>query len=277
MASPLEFLCIPVFAGQGTNAASSVATRQQALSDAKLPCCSVLLAACFQAFVSELLTLSSSDLDDIQVSLSEFTTKESLLVQDERYLHNPVITGPTLFLVQVLRYLAFTEGDGGSTKPHAPFGDILKSNKKYDVGILGFSSGILPACVVSSSNTVIDFISRAVEIFRLVLWIGIRSQHYRKKALSLCTPSVQPSLPWSLVFFGLTRQAAEAALEKFNKVIKRSLCLITERPNLLPCAGIWNYLSLLDGSHGRFFRYYIRSPRRLGNIFRFFRTWRIHS
>ncbi|KAF8330663.1 putative polyketide synthase [Amanita rubescens] len=217
MASSSELLFIPVFAGQGTNAASSAATRQQALSDAKLPCCSVLLVACFQAFVSELLTLSSSALDDIQVSLSEFTTKESLLVQDERYLYNPVITGSTLFLVQVLRYLAFTEGNGGSIKPHPSFSDILKSNKKYDVGILGFSSGILPACVVSSSNTVIEFISRAVEIFRLALWIGIRSQLYRKKELSVCTPSVHPSLPWSLVFFGLGRQAAEAALEKFNK------------------------------------------------------------
>ncbi len=277
MASSSELLCIPVFAGQGTNAASSPATRQQALSDAKLPCCSVLLVACFQAFVSELLTLSSSALDEIQVSLSEFTTKESLLAQDERYLYNPVITGPTLFLVQVLRYLAFTEGDGGSTKSHASFGDILKSNKKHDVGILGFSSGILPACVVSSSNTVIDFISRAVETFRLALWIGIRSQLYRKKTLSLCTPSVQPSLPWSLVFFGLSRQAAEAALEKFNKVIKRSLCLITERLNLLPCAGIRNCLSLLDGRHGRLFCYYIRSPRHLGNVFRYFRIRRIHS
>ena len=141
------------------------------------------------------------------------------MLQDERYLYNPVITGPALFLVQALRYLAFTEGRG-STKRHEPFSNILRSNKKHGVGILGFSSGILPACVVGSSNSVIEFISRAVEAFRLTLWIGIRSQLYRKKTLSLSTPSVQPSLPWSLVFFGLNRQAAEAALEKFNKVIK---------------------------------------------------------
>lgn len=221
MASSSQSLCIPIFVGQGTNAANSTATRKQALSDAALPSCSVLLAECFQAFVSELSTLTLSFLDDIHVNLSEFATKESLLMlQDERYLYNPVITGPALFLVQVLRYLAFTEGGRGSTKRHEPFSNILRSNKKHGVGILGFSSGILPACVVGSSNSVIEFISRAVEAFRLTLWIGIRSQLYRKKTLSLSTPSVQPSLPWSLVFFGLNRQAAEAALEKFNKVIK---------------------------------------------------------
>lgn len=221
MASSSQSLCIPIFVGQGTNAANSTATRNQALSDAALPSCSVLLAACFQAFVSELSTLTSPFLDDIHVNPSEFATKESLLMlQDERYLYNPVITGPTLFLMQVLRYLAFTEEGRWSTKPHEPFSNILKSNKKHGIGILGFSSGILPACVVGSSNSVIEFISRAMEVFRLTLWIGIRSQLYRKKTLSLCIPSVQPSLPWSLVFFGLNRQAAEAALDKFNKVIK---------------------------------------------------------
>ena len=248
MASSSQSLCIPIFVGQGTNAANSTTTRRQALSDALLPSCSVLLAACFQAFTSELSTLSSSFLDDIYVNLSEFATKESLLMQqDEHYLYNPVITGPTLFLMQVLRYLAFAEE---GTKPHESFSNILKSNKKHGVGILGFSSGILPACVVGSSNSVIEFISRAVEAFRLTLWIGIRSQLYRKKTLSLCTSSVQPSLPWSLVFFGLNRQAAEAALEKFNKVIKWQSFLIMEWVNFISHVGIRKCPALLDGGIG---------------------------
>jgi hypothetical protein len=230
MAYAPEILYIPVFAGQGTIAFNSPGTRQQALRDAELPSCSVLLAACFQAFASELSALAPLELGDTEVNISDFATKESLLgLQDERYSYNPVITGPTLFLLQVLRYLAFIEGLRSSPNSLTPFDDVLRCNKKHAVGILGFSSGILPACVVGTSKSVVDFISRAAEVFRLTIWIGIRSQLYRRKMLSVSSQLVRPSLPWSLVFFGLTLQAAEEALKKFNEVSKRLWCLITER------------------------------------------------
>ncbi|KAK2462565.1 hypothetical protein APHAL10511_005408 [Amanita phalloides] len=228
MAHVLESLYIPVFAGQGTTAVNSTATRQQALRDAELPSCSILLSACFQAFVSGLSTLAPSDFDNIDVNLSDFSTKESLLLSPEdNHCYNPIMTGSTLFLVQVLRYLAFIEGIARSTNSLTPFTDVLGCNKKHAVGILGFSSGILPACVVGSSNTIVDFISRAVDVFRLTLWIGVRSQLYRKKTLSVCSSFVEPSLPWSLVFFGLTRQAAEEALAKFNKEFETAPLYIT--------------------------------------------------
>ncbi|KAF8630985.1 hypothetical protein AX15_002695 [Amanita polypyramis BW_CC] len=227
MSSSIDLVNIPVFAGQGTTAINSHETRQQALRDADLPSGSVLLAACFQAFISELSALAPTDLGNVEVVISDFATKESLLVLHERYLHNPVITGPTLFLIQVLRYLFFIEGIGASTNSLTPFADILRCNRKYAVGILAFSSGILPACVVGTSNSVVDFISRAVEAFRLTIWIGVRSQLYRKEILSRSSSQVNPSLPWSLVLFGLSRQAVEEALTEFNKEFESTPLYIT--------------------------------------------------
>ncbi|KAF8626009.1 hypothetical protein AX17_006732 [Amanita inopinata Kibby_2008] len=221
MASATDFsrsLNVPLFAGQGTAAINSPETRQQALYDAEVPSCSVLLSACYQTFLAELATLPPSEFDDLDVNLTDFVTAQALLVlQDRRYYFNPVITGPTLFLVQVLRYLAFMEEIGGVTGSLTPFDDMLRCNRKYAVGILGFSSGILPACIVASSTSTINYISHAVEVFRLAIWIGIRTQLYRKKTFSLCSTTIEPSLPWSLVFFGLDCQTAWEALAKFNK------------------------------------------------------------
>ncbi|KIL57002.1 hypothetical protein M378DRAFT_133566 [Amanita muscaria Koide BX008] len=213
-----EELNVLVFAGQGTTAINSPDTRQQALRDAEHPLCAVLLSSCYKAFISELSSLPPTDYDDIDLKLADFPSLYSLLeLTGDKYLYNPIITGPTLFLVQALRYLAHIEGLEAEPETVAPFSDILTCNRKYAVGLLGFSSGILPACVIASSTTPLDYVSRAIEAYRLTLWIGIRTQLYRKKALFLHSHITEPSLPWSLVFFGLTREAAEDALASFNK------------------------------------------------------------
>lgn len=225
---------LPIFAGQGTSVVNTSQTRQQALLDASSASGSTLLSACHEAFIAELSTLSTIDLDIVDVDLTKFRKKEALLVvpDQESYLHNPVISGPTLFLIQSLRYLAFVEETGLSTDSLTPFSDILKRNSDNKIGVLGFSSGILSACVVSTSLSALAYISRAVEAYRLSIWIGIRTQIYRRHALEFSHLDNNTALPWSLVFLGMNKAYAEKSIKNFNKVM-RSLFLLLHLKLLL--------------------------------------------
>ncbi|KAF4571087.1 Type I Iterative Polyketide synthase (PKS) [Pleurotus pulmonarius] len=213
MSPAVTILDVPVFAGQGTTAANSPQTRQQALKDAASPAGSLLLSSCFETFHNELSTLTTEELASVDVTLSEFANKNALLeVPSDKYSNNSLITGPTLFLIQSLRYLAFVEASGLENDSLTPFSDVLKGNLEHGLGVFGFSSGILPAVVVGSALSTITYISRAVEAYRLALWIGVRTQIYRAKHAAN-----DPSSPWSLVFLGISKEATEEAIINFSK------------------------------------------------------------
>jgi hypothetical protein len=214
-------LNVPVFAGQGSAAANTIQTRQQALQDATSPSGSILLSACHEAFHAELSSLSPTELTQANIDIADFKSKVSLLsIPDRRYLHNPIISGPTLFLIQSLRYIAFIQTSGVSADSLTPFSDVLKGNLERGMGVLGFSSGILPACVVGTSLSAVTYISRAVEAYRLAIWIGVRTQIYRTVTLEASSAGKNSTnLPWSLVFFGMNKQSAEAAITVFSEVI----------------------------------------------------------
>ncbi|KAF4596739.1 Type I Iterative Polyketide synthase (PKS) [Pleurotus pulmonarius] len=213
MSPAVTILDVPVFAGQGTTAANSPQTRQQALKDAASPAGSLLLSSCFETFHNELSTLTTEELASVDITLSEFANKNALLeVPSDKYSNNSLITGPTLFLIQSLRYLAFVEASGLENDSLTPFSDVLKGNLEHGLGVFGFSSGILPAVVVGSALSTITYISRAVEAYRLALWIGVRTQIYRAKHAAS-----DPSSPWSLVFLGISKEATEEAIINFAK------------------------------------------------------------
>ncbi|KXN83388.1 Conidial yellow pigment biosynthesis polyketide synthase [Leucoagaricus sp. SymC.cos] len=221
-------LHIPVFAGQGTSAFNTSLTREQALSDASTPSGSTFLAACHESFIMELSTLSLNDLEEADIDLADFSKPLTLLtLPSARYRHNPVISGPTLFLLQILRYLAFIDHIIESTGSFTPFSDVLQRNAEHGTGILGLSSGILAAVVVGTSLNASTFISRAVEVFRLAIWIGIRAQAYRRNALSTALPDHDSSLPWSLVFMGMTHDVVDDAVQSFNKQIGEQALFVT--------------------------------------------------
>lgn len=212
-------LFVPVFAGQGTAASTALQTRRQAADDATSSSGAVILSACFESFHSELSTLSPEEITQCDIDINDFKTSESLIsVPNDRYLHNPIISGPALFLVQSLRYISFIKSSGISIDSLTPFSDVLKRNSEYDMGILGFSSGILPACVVGTSLSTVTYISRAVEAYRLALWIGIRSQQYRRTTLNASGLGTRSPLPWSIVFVGMGKQAAQESIANFSKV-----------------------------------------------------------
>ena len=215
--SPSNILNVPVFAGQGSPAANSHKTRSQALLDAaSSPSCSFLSASCHEAFHCELSSLSTAELNLVGVDLTDFSSRDSLLSDlPDCYSNNAVISGTMILLVRALRYLAFVESTCASNGPPVPFNDHLKGNAEHGIGILGFSSGILAACVVGTSVSTLHYISRSVEAYRLAIWIGVRTQQYRKEILT-CLPSSAHSLPWSIFVLGLSREAAEQSIADFK-------------------------------------------------------------
>ncbi|TFK37752.1 hypothetical protein BDQ12DRAFT_735983 [Crucibulum laeve] len=229
----MQEINVPVFAGHGTTALNSSATRERALQDASSSLGSLLLSSCHRALLSELSSLSPAELSSIGLSADGFETPQSLLqIPSEKDLFNPIISGISLFLIQTLRYLSFVEANSSSTDS---FASVLEDNKVHGAGILGFSSGILPACVVSASNSSVQYISNTVEAFRLVFWIGVRVQQYRESTLrALDALETDVERPWSLVFIGLSNVEIEVAIAQFFKDEQPTLYVtaITDAKNI---------------------------------------------
>ncbi|KAJ6479893.1 putative polyketide synthase [Mycena vitilis] len=200
-AEPMD---IAIFAGQGNYKAISSA-RVQALCDASSPSGATLTTMFHEIFYAELASLSPEQLDVAGIHLEDFARRESLLDEPRvRYHHNPIISSTSLFLFQSLRCLHFIESSGSL----APFRHFLKGTH----GVLGFSSGILTACVVASSADLASYFSYATQAYRLALWIGVRTQKYRATSLSADNHS-----PWSAVILGPSRNEAEELLQGFQQ------------------------------------------------------------
>lgn len=208
-----------VFSGQGTDAANSIRTHEQGIRDATTSSGSVLIAACFDIFREEMSKLSSEELHDSEILIDEFRTGKDLLSANSiRDIRNPIISGTRLFLLQALRYLAHIESAGSTSTRLA---DILKADQSKSLGILGFSSGVLAACVVASSPSTLSYISNATKAFRLAFRIGFRTQEYRQNVLR-GVDSAASALPWSVVLVGVDQAAVEAAIVDFGKQVRKT-------------------------------------------------------
>ncbi|KIK52832.1 polyketide synthase [Collybiopsis luxurians FD-317 M1] len=204
-------LHVPIFSGQGSSLSTLSAYTDCINPDSRHG--STLLTMCHEAFIEELSTLSALELSQVDVDPQDFRSPETLLsMWLLRFFHNPVMSSSTLVLVQLLRYLSFVERFGLESGSLTPFSDLLSNHSASRVGVLGFSSGILPACVVAASYSTASYLSFAVEVYRLALWIGIRCQLYRRS-----TSDAETALPWSLVLLGTSQEAAQEAIENFTE------------------------------------------------------------
>ena len=210
-------LFLPAFGGQGTGVFDTRNAPYQGFNVATTPSAVTLLTACHAALHTELASLSSATLENVDICASDFADKHSILnPTNERLLDNPAFCGPRLFLIQVLQYISFVENGRVPVSP-TPFVDALRSNLNHAVGILGFSSGIISACVVATSATLHSFICYAVEAYRLAFWIGVRSQLYRA-GLSAWPTRGYRLRPWSLVLLGMNKTDIQNAVDHFNEV-----------------------------------------------------------
>ncbi|KZP21464.1 putative polyketide synthase [Athelia psychrophila] len=193
---------VPVFSGQGTDFANAARTYAQGVRDASTPAGSVLLAACFDAFREELSALSVEQRVKSEIRLGEqphIYTGIDLLAPSVQAVNNPITSGARLFLFQVLR----------SSSSQSRFRDALLSpdTETKSLGVLGFSSGVLAACVTASSLSLPAYISYSIQAFRL--------QEYRRNVL-INMDSTASQLPWSVAVFGLDQRALEGLIADFG-------------------------------------------------------------
>ncbi|KAG7098798.1 Type I Iterative PKS [Marasmius oreades] len=198
-----QIISVPVFAGHGTNAIASRALRDQAVHDASNPAAAFLLSACYDAFQQESASLPSEVLD-----IPSFTSPQDFLnsIVCDPPVNNALLSSLSLFLVQVLRYYAHVEASS------TPFSHHLTTNSNHGLGLLGFSSGILPACAVACSPDRLSFIRHTVQIFRFAFWLGLRCHQYTNDDLSHC----KTRRSWSRVVIGIPVSELTSTLDAFN-------------------------------------------------------------
>lgn len=110
------------------------------------------------------------------IDLGDFTSTDSLLHPDEKYHVNAVVQHSTLYLVQIPRHVGFRE--------HAKQQQQQKADQDQPpriCAISGFCAGLLPAAAISLAiapvpHTTVNLLFHAHELFRVALWIGIRSE-----------------------------------------------------------------------------------------------------
>ncbi|KAL0068785.1 polyketide beta-ketoacyl-synthase [Marasmius tenuissimus] len=206
---------VPVFAGQGTTAMASLPIREQATRDASHPSGALLLSACHTAFRRELSTLSAEEAD--RLGIPAFSAPTDLLsIIDEPTVNNPLLSTLSLLLVQSLRYLAHVEENCVVSDSLTPFSDHLCSNSEHEIGVVGFSSGILPACAVASSEDSLSFIRHTRELFRYAFWLGLRSHQYQSNVAREAGQPTRARQSWSRVVLGEEVSQVKSYIESYN-------------------------------------------------------------
>ena len=191
--------------------------QDRAIISSSSPPGTLLLSSCFRVFHSELSSLSDTEKGVTGVDLADFDRPLSLLVPPNNYLRHPVISGTRLLLLQVLTYLEWATRNIGAASDAlaAP----LQRNCRYNAGIIGFSSGVISACVVGTSATLLDLLFNAASAFRVALWIGVRTQSYRRRTL-VASDDVRS---WSRILLGIEHHAAEEAINRFVQQVNSPL------------------------------------------------------
>lgn len=210
----MERLIIPVFSGQGSTSVDSRRVQDQALISSSSPAGSLLLSSCFQTFHSDLSSLSDAELEMTGVSLADFDQPLTLLVDPpKKYSRNPIVAGTRLLLLQALIYLEWATRTVGGEQD--TFVRLLERNRRHRVGVVGFSSGILSACIVGTSGTLLDYLSNASSAFRVALWIGVRTQCSRIRTLVASEFHANDDRSWSRILLGMEFRATEEAISRF--------------------------------------------------------------
>ena len=221
----MERLNIPIFSGQGSTSINSRCVQDQVIISSASPPGTLLLSSCFEAFHSELSSLSEAELEMTGVSLVDFDRPSALLlVLPDKYLRNSVVSDTRLLLIQALIYLGWATGAVGTAQD--AFSALLEKNRQNSTGIVGFSSGVISACVVGTSATLLDFLSNAVSAFRVALWIGVRTQFSRGHALLASGFQINDNCLWSVVLLGIGHHATEEAISRFCLQVSTLLWLI---------------------------------------------------
>ncbi|PIA92961.1 Conidial yellow pigment biosynthesis polyketide synthase [Cercospora beticola] len=189
---------IPVFAGLGSDALFSDATRDQAFRDSRLPHGKILIEACHRAFVEEVTIAAREAQHDNGIDLDDLLSPKDLIEPCQRYHGHPAVQNATLCVVQSLRHLALQNS-------------AREDGSRDSVATAGFCMGLLTAVAVASSDNVLQFIANAEHCFRAAILIGLASWRMRREVTKL--PS---ELPWSLVVANIGQDEMSKILSSYD-------------------------------------------------------------
>ncbi|KAJ3496510.1 hypothetical protein NLG97_g2603 [Lecanicillium saksenae] len=100
------------------------------------------------------------------IDWADFAKPTDILYPAFKYPHNVIIQHTTLYLHQVIRYM------------------VCRHELGTLIGSTGVCAGLLPAAAaVTGGSSAIPLISRSCDFFQVALWIGVRSEQYRRNKL----------------------------------------------------------------------------------------------
>ena len=193
---------IVLFGGQGTLSLFSSAAARYAEDDVnQFTAPAMFLSGCHVAFLDECLSLDLVSRQKFGLNLTDFRTPKDLLIPQRSFHDNPIVQATTIFLYQLLQYLAEIERSGSS----------LDASSECTLETTGMCSGLLSGVVVAAARTMQDFISFGVAAFRLAFRIAYRSAMHGYDS----DQGQNRKAPMSLVVIGLGRDQVEERLQDF--------------------------------------------------------------
>lgn len=201
-----------LFGGQGSPSVFSQSAATTAEEDARLSRAgSILLSRCHAAFLEEIASLDATSQSLLAIDTRLFSSPQDLLRPPSEYHTHAVLQASTIYLIQLLHYLAEIQRAG---EPLESFFDQI-------LEVAGFCSGLLPAVVVARSRTLEEAVAAGTEGFRLAFWIACRSFFWSCKVevvdveAETTATSSGDLATWSLVIRGLSQAQVEERLRLF--------------------------------------------------------------
>lgn len=220
---------VVLFGGQGSPSIFLPCVAETAEDDSRSSSIGgILLSRCHAAFLEEVASLDPQSQRLLAIDVSSFSSPNQLLRPAEQYHTHPVLQATTIYLCQLLHYLAETHHDNQLQAYEHSFDTLGET--------AGFSSGILPAAVVARSRSLADIVTSGVEGFRLAFWIACRSLFWTLNTDVCDHPGegidegADPEATLSLVIRGLSpAQVEERLSEHFTRNRSHGLPQSTRR------------------------------------------------
>lgn len=199
-----------LFGGQGSTAIFSPLAVENAEQDIRSASAgSILLSRCHAAFLREIACLEAPSRERLAIDVEDFSSARDLLRPAEKYYTHAMIQATTIYLCQMLHYLAEIQ------KSDIQFEEFYERIRET----AGFSSGLLPATIIARSRTLDELITDGVEGFCLTFWIACRSLLFGIEATEKhpTDDTIDTEATWSLVIRGLSSSQIEDRLDQhFN-------------------------------------------------------------
>lgn len=198
---------VVLFGGQGSPSIFSSYAVTAVEQDLQLASAGrILLSRCHAAFLEEVERMNDESRHLLDIDLVSFTTPHDLLKPAVQYHQHPVLQASTIYLCQILHYVAEVHRHAGT---YEEFSNAIQETA-------GFSSGLIPAAVVARSSTLDDLMRAGIEGFRLAIWIAFRSFLWTLESMNddYANECRDSDATLSLVIRGVSPELVEERLSK---------------------------------------------------------------